>query len=336
MKKSRGKNRGREPECAKAKEELLYPYSRKDISEFFSRKQSVRIAYLKIERGMDDFGHYLCDIILDAQGERIVLQGVEFLRNRFHYPAHLEVIPPAVRKSLEQQLIRRLIDTRVIETPLADPELAYTGERVVPGTAPFHAYWMHARRYAFAAKRCGGKRVLDAGCGSGYGTRILSREARECLGVDIDPEALRLAASLFAAPGLAFAVADVTTLESVADQAFEVAVALEVLEHLPPASIPDFLATVRRVLATDGTFVVSVANRVHHDKEENPLHRSEMLFDEFREWLETRFRSSRIGFFGQDVWAGTWHLDRECRIEPIRSATSHHVYIAVVEPEDSK
>ncbi len=335
MKKNRSKKGRSARDTANSSAETHYPYSGQDISAFFSRHESVRVAYLKIERSIEDFGHHICEIVLNAEGERLFVQGVEFQQNRFRYPPHLQPLPSHVKKTLEQQVIHRLLQTRVIESPLSDEALAYSGERVIPGTAPFHAYWMHARRYGFAAKRCRGKRVLDAGCGSGYGTRILGLEATECLGVDSDPEAVRLAESLFATPGVSFSVADITRLEALADDTFDVVVALEVLEHLPTESVPAFMEAVRRVLTPDGTFVVSVANRAHQDKEENPFHLSEMLFEEFKELLEAWFPSSRIEFFGQDVWGGTWRLERECRIERIQSATAHHVYLGVVEPEIS-
>ena len=335
MKRSRNK---KGPACTDAGESLggiCYPYSRQDISDFFTRHVSVRIAYLKIERSMDDFGHHLCEIILNAEGERLFLQGIEFQRNRFRYPSHLQAIPSPVKKSIEQQVIRRLLQTRVIESPLSEETLAYSGERVIPATAPFHAYWMHARRYGFAAERCCGKRVLDAGCGSGYGTRILGREAAGCLGVDIDPEAIRLADSLFSTPGVSFAVADVTRMETLTDASFDRVVALEIMEHLPHDSIPAFMNAVRRVLRPDGAFVVSVANRAHRNREENPFHLSEMTFGAFKELFEEWFASFAVEFFGQDVWGGTWRLERECRIERIRSETSHHVYLGVAGPKRS-
>jgi hypothetical protein len=81
--------------------------------------------------------------------------------------------------------------------------------------------------------------------------------------------------------------------------------------------------------------VVSVANRAHQDKEENPFHLSELLFEEFKELLKAWFPSSRIEFFGQNVWGGTWRLERECRIEQVQSATSHHVYLGVAKFENS-
>ena len=61
----------------------------------------------------------------------------------------------------------------------------------------------------------------------------------------------------------------------------------------------------------------------------------QLLAIEFKELLETWFDSSRIEYFGQEVWGGTWRLERECRIERIQSATAHHVYLGVVEPEIS-
>lgn len=335
MKRSQDKKRARSGNAVKSADGILYPYSRQDVSDFFGRHPSFRIAYLKIERSIDDFGHAICEIILKAEGERLILQGIEFLRNRFRYPPHLDAVPAEVRKALERQVIHRLLETRVTETPLSEQELSYTGERVVPATAPFHAYWMHARRYGFAAKRCRGKRVLDVGCGSGYGTRILGVEAVECLGVDRDPEAVRLAGSLFAGPRVAFAVGDATQLTFLPDQAFDGLVALEFLEHLPPESIPAFMAEARRLVTPGGTFVISVANRVHRDREDNPFHLSEMSFEEFKALIETRFGVSGIEFFGQDVWGGTWRLDRECRIEPIHGPTSDHVYLAVARSDRS-
>jgi SAM-dependent methyltransferase len=331
MKKSRVRKKPADRGPVGSSGEVFYPYTGQNVTAFFSRHESVRIAYLKIERSIDDVGHHICEMVLHAGEERLFLQGIRFRENRFRYPPHLQAVPGHVKQTFEQEVIRRLLQTRVIESPLLDETLAYCGERVVPGTAPFHAYWMHARRYGFAAVRCRRKRVLDAGCGSGYGTRILGMEGTECLGVDKDPEAVRLADSLFAAPGVRFAVADVTRLEGIVDHAFSAVVALELLEHLPPETVPAFLEAVRRVLAPQGTFVVSVANRAYREKEENPFHLSEMDYGEFRELLEAWFPSARIETFGQDVWGGTWDLERECRIEPIRSATPHHVYVGVAE-----
>ncbi len=309
--------------------DLFYPYTREEVSRFFAGDGSVEIAYLKVERSLEDLGHYLCELILDAGPERMFLQGIRLQRNRFLYPPHLQAIPEDLRTFLEKEILRQMMNTRVIETPLSLPELAYTGERVVPGTAPFHAYWMHARRYAFAAGWCRGKRVLDAGCGSGYGSRILLREASQCLGLDRDEAVVNLARSLFRAPGLEFSVGEIQGMAAVADGEVDVVVALEVLEHLPREEVAEFLGSVRRVLVEDGTLVVSVANR-HHPGKENPHHLSEMSFPEFRDLLSGSLDSTGTEFFGQEDWNGSYRLEEECPVHPMRAGEDCPVFLAVV------
>ena len=51
----------------------------------------------------------------------------------------------------------------------------FTGERVIPGEVDADLLNEHVARYLFAARMAGGRRVLDAGCGSGYGVAELAR-----------------------------------------------------------------------------------------------------------------------------------------------------------------
>ncbi len=308
-----------------------YPYSGQEVAAFFRRHASFSVGYLKVERSLEDFGHYLCELLVQAGPERLFLQAIQFFGNRFRWPAHLEAVPAQTRVILERQIIEHLLRHRVIESPLSETALAYTGERIIPATAPFHAYWAHARRYAFAARRLRGLRVLDAGCGSGYGTRILAQEASFCLGVDASGEAISLAASCFAKPGVEFRVSDVCSLEGVETGSFDAVVALEVLEHLPGDRIGSFLEAVQRVLREEAVFIVSVANRNHPPGEVNPYHLSEMTFEEFRALLDRSFPTASIQTFGQGVWEGSYRLERECRIVPVRGGTDHPVYLASVE-----
>src|SRR5438067_52697 len=59
-------------------------------------------------------------------------------------------------------------------------------ERYVPGTWSKLAEYEHVPRYAFAREMARGKRVLDFGCGTGYGTAMLGEVAESVLGIDID------------------------------------------------------------------------------------------------------------------------------------------------------
>ena len=54
----------------------------------------------------------------------------------------------------------------------------FTGERVIPGQVNDDLWAEHIARYAFAARLSDGARVLDIGCGTGYGTAELAQRAQ--------------------------------------------------------------------------------------------------------------------------------------------------------------
>src|SRR5882672_5108986 len=84
----------------------------------------------------------------------------------------------------------------------------FTGERVIPGQVDADLLNEHFARYAFASRLSHRKRVLDAGCGSGYGSAELARAAADVLGVDSSPDAIAFARSKYAAPNLRFEEGD--------------------------------------------------------------------------------------------------------------------------------
>ena len=56
----------------------------------------------------------------------------------------------------------------------------FTGERVIPGEVDPNLWNEHFSRYAFAALFCRGRKsVLDAGCGTGYGTAGVFQDSRQ-------------------------------------------------------------------------------------------------------------------------------------------------------------
>jgi SAM-dependent methyltransferase len=159
----------------------------------------------------------------------------------------------------------------------------FTGERVIPGEVDVDLLNEHMARYTFAARLARGKRVLDAGCGAGYGSAELARAAEWVVGVDRAPEAVQYARTHFANTNLSFAEAVCEALPHAA-ASFDLVVAFEVIEHL--SDWRGFLREARRVLAPNGQLVVSTPNRLYYTESRgphgaNPFHVHEFDFAEF-------------------------------------------------------
>lgn len=167
----------------------------------------------------------------------------------------------------------------------------FTGERVIPGKVDVDLLNEHLGRYMFAVRLAGGKRVLDAGCGAGYGSAELARVAASVIGADIASEAVAFARGEYSNPNLSFEQASCTALPH-PDGSFDLVVAFEVIEHL--TDWRGFLQEVRRLLAPGGQFVVSTPNRLYYTESRgaegaNPFHVHEFDFPEFRSELAAVF-----------------------------------------------
>jgi SAM-dependent methyltransferase len=160
----------------------------------------------------------------------------------------------------------------------------FTGERLIPGQVDVDLLNEHLARYKFAARLARSKRVLDAGCGAGYGSAELAQSALSVVGVDVAAEAVDFARANYEVPNLTFEQASCTSLPH-PDAAFDLVVAFEVIEHLE--NFAGLLLEARRVLAPNGQFIVSTPNKLYYTESRgrqgaNPFHVHEFEFEEFR------------------------------------------------------
>lgn len=167
----------------------------------------------------------------------------------------------------------------------------FTGERLIPGQVDVDLLNEHVARYAFAVRLARGKRVLDAGCGAGYGSLELAQTAEHVIGVDVAAEAISFARAHYQQPNLRFEEASCIALPY-ADSSFDLIVAFEVIEHLEHWR--DFLREAQRVLAPAGQLIVSTPNKLYYTESRgaqgaNPFHVHEFEFEEFRGELKSVF-----------------------------------------------
>lgn len=93
-------------------------------------------------------------------------------------------------------------------------------------------YLNHRKVYVFASQFVKDREVADIGCGSGYGCEILKEAGASAVhGADISRSSIRYARSRYG--GIAeFSVQNVANLKEYPDDAFDVVVSSEVLEHI--------------------------------------------------------------------------------------------------------
>jgi 2-polyprenyl-3-methyl-5-hydroxy-6-metoxy-1,4-benzoquinol methylase len=141
----------------------------------------------------------------------------------------------------------------------------------------------HQARYRFALEHVAGKRVLDAGCGVGWGSKlILEAGAASVVGVDISEEAL--ADCRQRAPEVDFVQGDLQEL-SFGDGEFDIVVCFEALEHVEDTS--SALDELTRVLSEDGILFVSSPNPAVYP-EGNHFHLHELDPDELAKEVADR------------------------------------------------
>ena len=162
-------------------------------------------------------------------------------------------------------------------------------ERYVPGTWSKLAEYEHLPRYQFALPFARGSRVLDFGCGTGYGARLLGEAADSVVGLDIDAPALEWARGWHRTPKLRFDLRD-DLGAGLPSASFDLITCFEMIEHVDHATQIKTIENIARLLTRAGKLIISTPNPVvTANYGANPYHLREMNEDEFRALLEPRF-----------------------------------------------
>ncbi len=163
---------------------------------------------------------------------------------------------------------------------------------------------IHIARYSFAKELCRGKRILDAACGEGYGSRLLANwGAAEVVGVDISAEAIASAQKNFASEKVTFIQNDAETLPRLFEpHSFDLIVSFETIEHVQDPEL--FLHNIRDLLKPGGIVAISCPNDWWYfptEAERNPYHLRKYRLDEFRSLAESVLGMASAWFVGGPI-----------------------------------
>ena len=170
--------------------------------------------------------------------------------------------------------------------------MKFTGEQVIPEEMGFDPRELqaHLARYVWALGFCQGKKVLDAACGVGYGTMLLSWVAKSAWGMDLKKECIEYAEKKYQTPRTLFTVGDV--LSGFATSFFDVVVSFETIEHL---DLPGrFLHNVYEALVHGGIAIISAP-----ENSGSKWHVQDYTKEQLRDLLATVFKMDDARYFVQ-------------------------------------
>lgn len=213
--------------------------------------------------------------------------------------------------------------------------LEFTGERVVPDQVNPDLWSEHLARYAFARRYARGKRILDCGCGTGYGSAELAEVAAEVTGIDISNDAVEYARLNYARANTRYVTGSCLNLAFPAES-FDLLVAFEVIEHV--ADFRRFLDQCARVLRPDGILLLSTPNKSYYAESRaetgpNPFHEHEFDAHEFDSELRRIF--PHVALFLQNrvesfAFTANSFESADSRVEGDGGAAEHaHFFIAL-------
>ena len=180
----------------------------------------------------------------------------------------------------------------------ADDRIADTGERLLESETQDRLdslYLQHVLRYKFAEGFTIGNTVLDIACGTGYGSHLLAKRAKEVVGIDHSVEVIKLAERVYRKRNLRFDIAEAPFLTQLRASQFDVIVSFETIEHILDQA--QFLHTLRSRLKPSGTLIISTPNRENYRRAfyggeaGNPYHLKELNTHEFKFALQQHFQS---------------------------------------------
>jgi 2-polyprenyl-3-methyl-5-hydroxy-6-metoxy-1,4-benzoquinol methylase len=231
-----------------------------------------------------------------------------------NFPAYVRIGKCEICKESESSTAMIAID---------DGSFEKNGIELIDPAKDWKKNWTHGHvdRFVFLKNFCIGKRVLDVGCGFGYGSKIISGCAKEVVGVDINEKMVLFAKRYNSAPNLNYLCQDIA--DFVDKLGFEIILCLEVLEHLTDEQIHSLLPKLSNLLIPKGVLIASTPCVKTTGKTGNPHHVREFSHRDFTALLGRYFVLQGAIFYD---WAEV-SFSTTCDFEKL--GNSHHGRLVV-------
>jgi 2-polyprenyl-3-methyl-5-hydroxy-6-metoxy-1,4-benzoquinol methylase len=144
---------------------------------------------------------------------------------------------------------------------------------------------IHKSKHKYLIPFISGKKILDTGCGAGFGLKILSPYYREAVGIDGHAESIKLAQSYDLKKTSFFKVKTLENFSLSVDQ-FDVVLSIDVLQQIEYTEL--YLDQVKRHMSPDGLFIIITPN-IKKTMNVNQCHYREYSIDTLKNELSTKF-----------------------------------------------
>ncbi|ASK32586.1 hypothetical protein CEY12_21970 [Chryseobacterium sp. T16E-39] len=178
-----------------------------------------------------------------------------------------------------------------------------TGERHIlsenfNNKSELYLHLMHIATYEYARNFVKNKKVLDFGCGSGYGTHMLSENAGSIIGIDISTEAIDYAKKEYRASNLSF-----MTISELENEKFDIITSFQVIEHVP--NDREYTAHLKKMLNPGGILMISTPDKKHRlfryiQQPWNIFHLKEYTPDSLQKMLLKHFKKVELLKIGSE------------------------------------
>ena len=193
-------------------------------------------------------------------------------------------------------------------------------ERTDPPQKANHPFYYQYRAvYEYATQFTQAQRVLDLGCGEGYGAHLLAQHAKQVVAVDKDKKTIQQAKQKYDLPNLDFYIQDVSQLHKYFPYAFDVVCCFHLIEHLTTPEY--FLEEVSQTLGPipQAVLLISTPNRYSPLREstglQSPYHECEYNASEFRNLLSMHFRDVTL-----------YTLQGSSKVEEFQELRAQHIH----------